>query len=235
MDSLLNRLRPLARLMPEGLKGPLRGVVRDWQLRRAMERIAALPPGRLPSPAMVEELRVGWGNLGYAARPEYLQELMERAATTPGPILECGSGVSTLLLGLLAGKRGVETWTLEHLPQWHARVSGTLERHGLHHVHDCLAPLRDYGGYSWYSPPVERMPSSFQLVICDGPPGSTPGGRYGLWPVLGERLAPGAVILLDDADRPGEEEVLQRWRAEAAVRVELRRVQGGAYALITRP
>jgi predicted O-methyltransferase YrrM len=235
MENLLNRLRPLARLMPEGLKGPLRGMVRDWQLRQAMERIAALPPGHLPTPRMVEELRRGWGNLGYAARPEYLQELMERASTTPGPILECGSGVSTLLLGLLAGKRGVETWTLEHMPEWHARVSGTLERRGLRHVHNCLAPLRDYGGYSWYSPPLERMPRAFQLVICDGPPGNTPGGRHGLWPVLGERLAPGAVILLDDADRPGEEEVLRRWRDEAAMRMELRRVQGGAYAVLTLP
>jgi predicted O-methyltransferase YrrM len=235
MENLLNRLRPLARLMPEGLKTPLRGAVRGWQLRRAIERIAALPPGQRPSRQLLEELRLGWGNTGYAARPEYLEELMERAATTPGPILECGSGVSTLLLGLLAGKRGVETWTLEHLPQWHERVSGTLARHGLRTVHNCLAPLRDYGGYTWYSPPATRMPATFQLVICDGPPGSTPGGRYGLWPVLGARLAPGAVVLLDDADRPGEEEVLQRWRTEAGLRVEMRHVPGGAYAILTRP
>jgi hypothetical protein len=77
------------------------------------------------------------------------------------------------------------------------------------------------------------MPPAFQLVICDGPPGETPGGRYGLWPVLGQRLAPGAVILLDDADRPGEEEVLRRWSTEARMRVDMRRVAGGAYAIIT--
>lgn len=235
MQTLITRLRPLARWMPEQLKQPVRGLVRDWQLRRAVERISALPSGQLPTRQMLEELRAGWGNTGYAARPEYLRELMERAVSTPGPILECGSGVSTLLLGLLAGRRGVETWTLEHLPQWHARVSGALRRNRIPHVHDCLAPLQDYGtGYSWYTPPVERMPRAFQLVICDGPPGETPGGRYGLWPVLGERLGSGAVILLDDADRPGEEEVLRRWSTEARMRVDMRKVPGGAYAIITR-
>ncbi|QRK12717.1 class I SAM-dependent methyltransferase [Archangium violaceum] len=234
MEALITRLRPLARLLPAGLNDTLRGVVRDWQLRRAVERIAALPPGQLPTRQMLEELRAGWGNMGYAARPEYLQELMNRAVNTSGPILECGSGVSTLLLGLLAGRRGVETWTLEHMPEWHARVSGALERTGIPNVHNCLAPIQDRGGYSWYTPPVERMPRAFQLIICDGPPGNTPGGRYGLWPVLGERLAPGAVILLDDAERPGEEEVLQRWSKEASMRVDMRRVSGGAYAVITR-
>lgn len=235
MEALITRLRPLARLLPAGLNDTLRGVVRDWQLRRAVERIAALPPGQLPTRQMLEELRAGWGNLGYAARPEYLQELMNRAVNTPGPILECGSGVSTLLLGLLAGRRGVETWTLEHMPEWHARVSGALERTGIPNVHNCLAPIRERGDYAWYTPPVESMPRAFQLVICDGPPGTTPGGRYGLWPVLGERLAPNAVILLDDAERPGEEEVLQRWSKEASMRVDMRRVSGGAYAVITRP
>ena len=38
------------------------------------------------------------------------------------------------------------------------------------------------------------------------PPGSTRGGRYGLLTVLGERLAPGCTILLDDAGRPDERE-----------------------------
>jgi len=234
MESLLTRLRPLARWLPQGLKQGLRGRVRAWQLRRAMERLAALPPGQVPPRALLEELRAGWGNTGYAARDRYLEELMQRAAAASGPILECGSGVTTLLLGLLAGRRGVDTWTLEHLPPWHARVDGVLRAHAIPHVHNCLAPLRDYGGYSWYAPPLERLPPRFQLVICDGPPEATPGGRYGLWPVLGERLAPGAVILLDDAGRPGEAEVLRRWSDEAPLRVDMREDAGGAYALLTR-
>jgi hypothetical protein len=58
------------------------------------------------------------------------------------------------------------------------------------------------------------MPDRFGLVVCDGPPSQTLGGRYGLAPVMKDRLGPGCVILLDDASREGEQEVVQRWAKE---------------------
>jgi hypothetical protein len=36
-------------------------------------------------------------------RYDYLEEVIDRAARTSGPILECGSGLTSLLLGLYAG------------------------------------------------------------------------------------------------------------------------------------
>ena len=60
------------------------------------------------------------------------------------------------------------------------------------------------------------------LVICDGPPSSTRGGRFGLVPVLRENLAPGFRILLDDARRPGEREVLRRWASEFDLEYDVR-------------
>ena len=33
-------------------------------------------------------------------------------------------------------------------------------------------------------------------------------------PVLWDRLAPGATVVLDDIERPGEQEVLRRWEGE---------------------
>ena len=53
-------------------------------------------------------------------------------------------------------------------------------------------------------------------------------------PVLGERLHADSLILLDDADRPSEVEVLRRWTAEAKMTVELRDVPKGTFARITR-
>ncbi len=49
-----------------------------------------------------------------------------------------------------------------------------------------LAPPRDYVDFTSYSHTVapHLQASPFELVICDGPPGSTRGGRYGLVPVM---------------------------------------------------
>ena len=62
-------------------------------------------------------------------------------------------------------------------------------------------------------PPLAEMPGQFAMVVCDGPPGTTPGGRYGLLPVMGSSLAPGCQILLDDAAREDEKIIAARWAA----------------------
>ena len=77
------------------------------------------------------------------------------------------------------------------------------------------------------------MPRTFRLVICDGPPSDTHGGRYGVLPLLQARMAPAAIILLDDVDRAGEREVLARWRDEAALETRIRETPSGAFALAT--
>jgi hypothetical protein len=74
--------------------------------------------------------------------------------------------------------------------------------------------LKTYAGYAWYDPPLARMPSAFSMVVCDGPPADTVGGRYGLVPVMRRRLAPGCVILLDDAVREHERAIARRWEYE---------------------
>ena len=61
----------------------------------------------------------------------------------------------------------------------------------------------------WY-----KMPRDFALVVADGPPGDVKGGRFGLLPLLREHFAPGAVVLLDDAERPKERDVLAKWASE---------------------
>jgi hypothetical protein len=52
--------------------------------------------------------------------------------------------------------------------------------------------------------------------------------------VLGERLSDASLILLDDADREGEAEVLRRWIAEEKVSVRLHESSTGAYAEVRR-
>ncbi len=225
-------LRQLKRMVPAPLRRAAKGALLDRTFRNAIRRIADLPLGVVPDRELLNHLMAGWGNEGFAAQTDYLEEGSRQAASTSGPVLECGSGLTSVVLGLLAGRRGIQTWSLEHCAEWQARVTGVLERFEIPNVQICSAPLRRYGEFDWYDASLALMPKEFQLVVCDGPPGSTAGGRYGLLPVMGERLPVGSVILLDDAARPGEVEVLRRWVSETRLRVFS--PDANKFAVITR-
>ncbi len=225
----------IKRAMPVPLRKILarvHAIFRRSVLDLAIRRVAALPAHAMPGSCTLAALRYGWGNTGWSAKPEYIEEIARLAMKATGPVLECGSGLSTILLGLLAGKMGLRVWALEHDPGWHERNRAILEQYGIRSVELCYAPLIAHGRFDWYSPPLERMPRSFSFVVCDGPPDSTPGGRYGLLPVMKDYMAPDCIVLLDDTKRPGERKILERWAREAGTAS----VFGGAeqsYAIVT--
>lgn len=171
---------------------------------------------------MLKDLVYGWGNADWSALDEYLASCIGHALSSCGPILECGSGLSTVLVGAIAKKRNQGHWTLEHKPEWAANVQRHLDRYRIDSVVQCTRPLKDYGEFCWYDPPSKSMPDGFVLVICDGPPGTTRGGRYGLVPIMKDRLKPGCVILVDDADREPDLAIAKRWEAELGASMEIR-------------
>jgi hypothetical protein len=179
---------------------------------RAMRRYLRNVPhdGERVDPALLQELIGGWAN-PWSARTEFLEAAMKEAQTTPGPILECGSGLSTLLVGAIARERGVAMYSLEHEPKYSGQTQQYLRRHHLP-VRLVVAPLRSYGDFDWYAlPQLQTLPNRIALVICDGPPGGTRGGRFGLVPVLLEKLRPDVTILLDDGGREAEMAIAERW------------------------
>jgi predicted O-methyltransferase YrrM len=179
-----------------------------------MKRLLALGDPADPPPAVLKDLMHGWGNVFMAAQEDFIRASLACARETDGPILECGSGLSTVLLGVVADRTGATVYSLEHQAVWAQRVSRVLRRYGIASVELFVSDLRGYGAYSWYDPPVDHLPEDVSLVVCDGPPGTTRGGRYGLLPVMRSRLRPGCVILLDDAQRPDEREIAARWARE---------------------
>jgi predicted O-methyltransferase YrrM len=226
--------RAIKSLIPSRLKAAAKAALRSYRLRRGVRAISQLNDGELPTRAMLQSLSLGWGNDGYAANLDYLQEIAKNAAATAGPVLECGSGLTTLLLGMLAGRRGVEVRSLEHSALWQQRIAAVLSENRIANVEVLSSPLRDYGDFSWYDPPLQKLPDHFQLVVCDGPPGQTKGGRYGLLPVFGARFREGTVVVLDDADRPGEVELVNRWKDEADLEVEVFNKPAGSFARLVR-
>jgi predicted O-methyltransferase YrrM len=228
----LNSIAALKRILPRAIKENIKTRLQKRRLARAIQSIDRLPVGAFPSSDMLERLETAWSNDGMAAQLEFLKEVVRHALVTPGPILECGSGLTTLMLAMLAGRRGVDVWTLEHYPSWHERVSETLTRYNLPHINNVLAPLKDYDDFCWYDPPLEQLPERFALIICDGPPGTTRGGRVGLVPVLKTRLSPGTIILLDDADREAEAQAMTRWAEVIRFNTVLHDQARGKFALL---
>lgn len=220
--------------IPGGAKRFLRERHRNLILARALGRVRRTPrDADIPAP-VVRDLVYGWGNEGMSAGEGFIQALVRHAWDAPGPILECGAGLSTLLLGSVAERTGNRVCSLDHEPFWVDKVRATLAQHDIGSVSVYSAPLKSLGPHSWYAPRAAQLPADIGLVVCDGPPGDTPGGRYGLLPAVRSHLRPGCVILLDDAQRAGEQEALARWASELSVGFE---ILGGerAYGRIVVP
>lgn len=199
--------------VPLRLKRQLRPVIhpfdnfwRRYLLRKELARL-----GESLHTRRFKRLAIGWANGGWTADPSFLRAVAEYSAREQGPILECGSGLSTLVAASFAEG---PVWALEHLEDWADTVSTTALARGLD-VRVLVTPLVDFGHYEWYRIP-STLPERFSLVICDGPPSTTKGGRYGLIPTLKERLK-GATILLDDGHRQSERQAVRSWVDEFGV------------------
>ena len=219
-DTRDRTLKLLKGTLPACFREGIKEAVRQSTLEAAIQRILASPPHRIPDDDTLQQLSTGWGNEGYSGDLRYLREVARQVLSVDSSVLECGSGVTTILMGLLGSRRGITIWTLEHDPYWQSRIEEVLQRYHIPGVELCAAPITDYGEFGWYAPPFQRLPKTFRLVICDGPPQKTTlGGRYGLLPVMKDRLGPGSVILLDNAIP--EAPTIQRWREDFGVTVEL--------------
>jgi hypothetical protein len=207
---------PLKSFIRAALNPPER--LRRYQEARRRSRrfhalVSELRAGAEPSLQTYAELVRAWGNEDYVAPPEYLAAIAPAIGATPGPVLECGSGLSTIVLAIEGERYGVDVYALEHDPAWAARMRAELERLRLTRTRVLRSRLQSYGEFAWYAVPDE-LPHSFSFVVCDGPPANL-CGRYGLLPVLGERIH--GEILLDDATRAHEEWVISTWVARFGV------------------
>jgi predicted O-methyltransferase YrrM len=161
---------------------------------------------------------------------------LERVVAAIGPdcesIVECGSGASTIVIARLLAERGRgRLVALEHDRAWADRTAGRLSAEGLaSRARVVLAPLCHHPiaepGCRWYDErALAELPERIDLLLVDGPPASAPRiarARYPALPLLASRLRPGATVVLDDAGRPGEAWVLERWRERLGFRAERR-------------
>ena len=89
------------------------------------------------------------------------------------------------------------------------------------------APLQ--GDPPWYPP--DELPNEIDLLIVDGPPAFEPGhgaARAAALPRLDDRLVHDASVILDDINRPGEQQVIATWETSTSWRFELNLAAGVA-------
>jgi predicted O-methyltransferase YrrM len=159
---------------------------------------------------------------GWALEPAgllNLYSLVERRR--PGLALELGSGTSTVWIGYaLAGLGGGRLISLDHLESYAGRTRAAIDLHGLSaSVEVRYAQLHDLHlgdeWFQWYDLNVLSDLHDIDFVFVDGPPGSTGrGARYPALPALIEKLADGALLVLDDIDRNDERQIVERWLKE---------------------
>jgi hypothetical protein len=190
---------------------------RNFRFNRAFRRFLKKPRScSKPDNSLLKELRDNWNNSGWSADEEYLISVMKSTLNARGTVLECGSGLTTLLAAVCAEERGVSLIAFEHNEKWADRVRFYLEKYRIYSASVITTPLISYENedFDWYRVPDNKFEKPFSLVICDGPPGSTRGGRYGLVPVMKRYLSPTFRILLDDAERDEEKKIAERWSKE---------------------
>lgn len=187
------------------------GVLGDYWRRtygvteaRYVDAIKRLREGDV-APELFIRLYQGWGN-NWAATPELLQAAFHAALRAGGPILECGSGLSTLVLAIAGERAGNPVVSLESDPQWYGRVFAELQRVGLK-ADVRFSPIVQHEGFKWYAKP-EIEPVG--MVLCDGP--AREFGREGLFKLLASEIK-GAAIVMDDVDDPRCAELLNGWAA----------------------
>ena len=89
---------------------------------------------------------------------------------------------------------------------------------------DTAVPGRE--NQPWYDISVLPDLPTVDLLFVDGPIGATAReARYPAYPLLADRLAPGATVVLDDTGRPAEAAIVKAWKQESFRGRRLREVR----------
>jgi predicted O-methyltransferase YrrM len=144
-------------------------------------------------------------NNHWGAPPDVLQIASALARASQLPILEMGSGLSTIVLAASTDQR---VWAVEHDAGFSGGLVEMAKLAGVKNIALITAPLKN----DWYDLEAEmpNLPEQFGLAFVDGPP-RTQGNRMKFFETFGHRCE---VILCDDACEAMYAKRMKEW-AEA--------------------
>jgi predicted O-methyltransferase YrrM len=155
--------------------------------------------------------------------PDFLLHVVRHIQQhAPKRIVECGSGSSTIAMAQALRAFGIDghIYSIENYEPSVASVRDQLRRHDLERfVTLVFAPLvpRRYDGVDapigWYDLGEGSIPGDIDMLLVDGPIAVIrTNARYPAGPELLPKLSRSGRVFVDDANRPGEKRMVERWR-----------------------
>ena len=159
----------------------------------------------LDTPKTHQDIVKGWGN-EWSVDAAMLACVVELARTQNKPVLEIGSGISTLAMA--TANPDIVIHAIEHDRIWIERMQEEIRRSAIGNIVLHYCPLKKYDGYKWYDDEIIPR-EDFGMVICDGPPRQQ-GSRKGLFDRCPELLET-AILVVDDTNSPRELNHVIQW------------------------
>lgn len=148
----------------------------------------------------------------YGAIEDVLILAVLTARKADGPILEIGSGLTTILMAAAAPDQTV--YCIEHDEGWAAQLETMAFAAGVSNIALCKQPIRN----GWYdlSDIEAELPEQFALALVDGPPRYL-ASRMPFYERFGQRCE---TIIADDTDDPGYVGAIREWAVKNGRRVD---------------
>lgn len=218
--------------------GPSNSINDDIYSLKRTNNLNTLKIGDIYSLNLLQPLLIGHPILpftGSALRPFCLIHLINDIIINERKqIIEFGTGISTIVMARLITKNNLNAtiFSIEHNTNWKKIIRQKLEAEGLNSIVQLIdAPLKaselSPNENEWYNTEVldaALSDKTFDMVIVDGPPAWEPHkqlARYPALPFTFNKLQSNCSIYLDDANRPGEQQVLQRWEKQFSVKFRI--------------
>jgi len=165
-------------------------------------------------------------NNDFSMGPHSLKTIYDKAKEAKGPILEVGSGITTIIAGLACQRNGQMVHALEHDIEWFRKIRNFIQLWKVKGVALYYAPLKEHPEIGepnspmppmWYGD-LEDLPEKFDLAIIDGPPRRF--GREAVYKLAMDRIKD-ATWIVDDCDDPEQLRLVNKYADELGKKVEV--------------
>jgi hypothetical protein len=199
-------------MIPKSIRAWIYNLRRETIFKKAIKELKFnLENDREITEHLLFNLYFGWGNTSFSSDTSYLSAIIYNTKKGRLNILECGSGLSTIVMGIVGDIYQNKIIVLEHHKTWFHKLNEKLKELNIKSVELHFTPLKSYDNYEWYDISRLKNEMKYDIVICDGPPAQTKGGRYGLLELMDKNINKKGLILLDDFMRSEEKEIVKSW------------------------
>ena len=185
---------------------------RYHRMDRHLRSLFETSPSSLTDEQLIE-LWQSWGDDLPISRLPYIRTSIAEAARCAGPILQCGSSLSSILIGIICHQARAwskQLWILEHDPHWGNMIRSYLKQYEIGKAHVISAPIEQFDGFVSYILDASRLPKSFALVLCDASV-ALPSSARGVMERMSDHLDDRCVFLARNAKRPRDLKRLADW------------------------